>query len=81
MTASSTPEYICRFREMMRSLDVDLLEFRYDAFGATIEAARRTCERCDSVETCADWLSFCQEQGAPPDFCPNQDVFERFRQG
>jgi hypothetical protein len=80
MTASTPPEHVCRLRDMMRRLDVDVLEFRYDAFGATVEQARQTCERCSNVDDCIDWLTFTQGQ-AEPDFCPNLEAFERFRRG
>jgi hypothetical protein len=74
MCTTSTPR---RLREMMERQGVDVLEFRYDGVGATFETARRACADCRSIDACLGWLS--AEASGKPDFCPNRNLFERFK--
>lgn len=67
-----------RLPEMMRQLRVDVLELCYDRVGATFEMARDACERCENVDACLDWLKTNRSEWTP-EFCPNRELFERFR--
>ena len=67
-----------RMPEMMRQLRVDVLELCYDRVGTTFEAARGACEHCENTDACLRWLEGNRNRWTP-EFCPNHELFERFR--
>ncbi len=67
-----------RMREMMRQLRADVLELCYDKTGESLEIAREICIKCGSVEACQAWLAANPTRWTP-DFCPNHELFGRFK--
>ena len=66
-----------RMRQMVRRLDVEILELAYADLGATYTKAGDICLNCKSVTECLRWLDAAET--ARPSFCPNLELFERFR--
>ncbi len=67
-----------RMREMIRRLDVDVLELAYAGAGSVYAEAAKTCLTCENTSACLAWID-AQPRGAEhPTFCPNLRVFERF---
>jgi hypothetical protein len=76
MLESALHERDSRLRQMIRRLDVDLLELSYAGLGAEYEAARKACLTCPNIARCRRWLD--AGSAAAPLFCINLSRFERF---
>ena len=57
-----------RMREMIRRLDVDVLELAYAKLGRIYTEARNTCVACESATECAHWLETLCDGAERPAF-------------
>jgi len=67
-----------RMREMIKRLDVDMLELAYARVGKTYADAGETCRRCANTAQCLKWLAAASVGQTRPTFCPNLRRFEGF---
>ena len=65
-----------RMRQMMRRLNVDLLDFAYAKLGVVSHEARQACLSCPNTARCQLWLAGASTED--PLFCINLSRFERY---
>ena len=64
---------------MARRTQVDQLALARENRGRTFADARRDCLECRRDSECARWLHTAPPGARPPEFCPNANLFARFR--
>lgn len=65
-----------RMRQMIRHLDVDLLELAYSDLGRVYADAQQACFNCRRTGECSRWLA--ARPAERPTFCTNLQTFERY---
>jgi len=68
-----------RMHEVMERLDVDAAAVARVRQGQAYAEARARCLTCGTSDRCLRWLDSRSASSEPPEFCPNQRLFEEFR--
>lgn len=61
--------------KMMEHLGIESSGGVIPRLGFTYTSAVRTCQKCQSVRVCTEWLEAAHSTSVAPDFCPNADIF------
>jgi hypothetical protein len=68
-----------RMHEVMERLNVDGAALARLRQGQAYADARTRCLACGTSDKCLRWLDRQPLSSAPPEFCPNLGLFERYR--
>jgi hypothetical protein len=69
-----------RMQEMMDRFNVDAAALARAEQGRAYEDARNRCLSCGTSDQCLRWLDgTAPGKDQPPNFCPNQRLFQKFQ--
>jgi Family of unknown function (DUF6455) len=68
-----------RMHEVMERLNVDAAALAREKQGQAYADARAVCLTCGTSDRCLRWLDSAPASNAPPEFCPNLGLFEKYR--
>lgn len=67
-------------RRMMRALGIKTPRHLTDLQREEIRETMIRCTECKKTSSCMAWLEHGDQKDAPPEFCPNHDLFKRMQQ-